>query len=150
MSKIHVNALIIGLLVLTALSLISLIIESHFFWSRVSELRMLTGASSSFEVGERVAREPKIVIMGLLIICVKYSIAVYIVVRGIRQFILTNALVFGLVAVALANIINAFWNIKTIVEYPWITLLEVTVALIICTVIGYFMQLKVKKTNEAT
>ncbi len=150
MSKIQVNALIIGLLVLTVLSLISSIIESHYFWSRVSELRMLTGADNSFEVGEKVAREPRIVIMGLLTICIRYSIAVYIVLRGIRQFILTNAVVFGLVAVVLTNIFNALWNIKTIADYPWITLLEVMAALIICTVIGYFMQLKVKKTNEAT
>jgi hypothetical protein len=66
------------------------IVESHYFWKRVAEVRMLTGAANSFQVGETVARKPKIIIMGLLGICIKYSIAVYIFLRGVRQFILTR------------------------------------------------------------
>ncbi len=150
LSKIQLRALVAGLLVLAILSLFFYLMESGYFWQRVVEVRMLTGANSSFEVAEKVAREPKMVLMGLLAICIKYAIASYIVLGGIRDFILTNAIVFGLVAVALANIINAFLNIRAIADYPWITLLEVMVALVVCTVIGYFMQLRVKKANEAT
>jgi uncharacterized membrane protein YbaN (DUF454 family) len=149
-SKLQFNALIVGLLVFAILSFILFMVESHYFWKRVAEVRMLTGAANSFQVGETVAREPKIVIMGLLAICIKYSIAVYFFLRRIRQFILKNAVVFGVVAIVLTNIINALWNIKTIVDYPWITFLEVTVALIVCVIIGYFMQLKAKWYQNTT
>ncbi len=149
-SKVQFDALIVGLLIFAILSFILFLVESHYFWRRVAEVRMLTGAANSFQVGETVAREPKIVIMGLLAICIKYSIAVYIVLRGVRQFILTNAVVFGVVAIVLTNIINSLWNIKSIVDYPWITLLEVMVAFIVCLFIGYFMQWKAKRTQDAT
>ena len=150
MPKSQINSLIVGLLVLAILSLLSNMVESHYFWKRVAEVRMLTGTNNSFEAAGEVATEPNTVIMGLLTICIRYSIAVYIALIGIRQSILTNAVLFGLVAVVLANIIKAFWGIGSVVNYPWITLLEVVVALIMCTVIGYFMQWKAKKSQDAT
>lgn len=63
-------------------------IESYYFWERVTEVRKLTGAINSFEVGREVADEPRIVIMSLLATIFNYSIAVWIVLRGMRQYYL--------------------------------------------------------------
>ena len=140
-SKLHVNVLVTGFFVLVILSLITIMIESYYFWERVAEVRRLTGAVNSFEVGRKVAEEPKIIIVSLLAISIKFSIAVWIVLRGIRQYFITNAVAFGLVSLLCANCIKAIQNVETIVNQPWRALLEVIIPLFICIVAGFGAQL---------
>jgi hypothetical protein len=53
-SKIQIKALYLGVAVLLVLSLISFMIGNHFFWKRVSEVRMLTGAGSRLKIYKTV------------------------------------------------------------------------------------------------
>jgi hypothetical protein len=149
-SKIQIKALYLGVAVLLVLSLISFMIGNHFFWKRVSEVRMLTGAGSSMEVGLQVIREPRILMMNLLMISIKYAIAVAVVLKFTRQFYFLNSVSFGLVGVFLLTIVLAFWNIKEIIDYPGITCLEVAVAITVCAAAGFAVQLISKRKTDAT
>lgn len=149
-SRIQINAIYLGVAVLLVLSLIGFMIENDYFWKRASEVRILTGADNSMAVGLQVAREPKIVMMGLVMITIKYSIAVAVVLKFTRQFYFLNSVIFGLVGVFLSTIALALWNIKAIIDYPWITCLEVTVALTVCAAFGIVVQSTYKQVTDAT
>jgi hypothetical protein len=100
-SKMQLKALYLGVAVLAILSIISFMIENHLFWIRVSEVRLLTGANNSMDVALKVVREPKTIIMSLLAIGIKYSMAVAVVLKFTSTFI---------------SLIQSFWARRRVVN----------------------------------